>query len=114
MKIYTHNNVDLLDLQIQKLKSLVEPIQKRRASVRRKDVHGRDLGGSEYYLLRTKSPRPVEFFGGKSLASPLLVKNTNEAMLVTGKQLENSNYDWTQTWDAVPENTPSANIVLGR
>lgn len=107
MKIYTENNINI---QIDKIKRLVEPLQ-RSASSTRLDSNDRRLGRKEFYILRNKQTGKFLKDGPLS-TSPTTVEMPNEAALVTGEQLENMNFDWTKTWSAVANKTPSPQEVF--
>jgi hypothetical protein len=106
MKIYTENNINI---QIDKIKRLVEPLQ--RSASTRLDSLDRRLGRKELYILRNKQTGKFLQDGPLS-TSPTTVEMPNEAALVTGEQLENMNFDWTKTWAAVANNTPSSKEVF--
>ena len=71
----------------------------------RADTHGNRLGLQEQYIVKLKwqfvrGDQPY-FLGGGSWSAPIMVEMPEEATVFTGRQLENSAYDWTMKWEAI-------------
>lgn len=82
----------------------------------KRDSYGNRIGLNDKYILRMRpmpsDPEKPYFCGGGSLHAPEMVFLPSEAAQVTGLQLENSGYDWTRSWDAVPVNRAAGDSLL--